>query len=76
MIIQDPRIKVKRTGVWKRECEIHAIPNGLTGIPSCVLIGISYDLWTFGIPGAFSVGIRAGNAVGLQMEVKLMHYSG
>jgi hypothetical protein len=39
------------------------------------LIGISYDLWTFGIPRAFSDGIRAGNAVRLQLEVKLMHYS-
>jgi hypothetical protein len=31
---------------------------GLIGISSCVLIGISYDLRTFGIPKAFSDGIR------------------
>jgi hypothetical protein len=41
-----------------------------------VLIGISYDSRTFGIPRAFSDGIRAGNAVRLQSRVKLTHYSG
>jgi len=41
-----------------------------------VLTGISYDLRTFGIPGAFPDGIRPGNAVRLQLGVKLTHYSG
>ncbi len=41
-----------------------------------VLIGISYDLRTFGIPRAFSDGIRPGNAVQHPLVVKLMHYSG
>jgi hypothetical protein len=41
-----------------------------------VLIEISYDLKTFGIPTAFSDGIRPGNAVRLQFGVKLTHYSG
>jgi FkbM family methyltransferase len=40
-----------------------------------VLIGIWYHLRTFGIPKAFSDGIRAGNAVRLQLGVKLSHYS-
>jgi len=40
-----------------------------------VLIGISYDLWIFGIPRAFDDGIRPGNAVRLQLGVKLTHYS-
>jgi len=40
------------------------------------LIGISYDFRTFGIPGAFSDGIRPGNALRLQLGVKLTHYSG
>jgi hypothetical protein len=41
-----------------------------------VLIGISYDLCTLGIPRAFSDGIRLGNAVRLQLEVKLRNYQG
>jgi len=41
-----------------------------------VLIGISYDLQTFGIQEAFSYVIRPRNAVGLQLGIKLTHYSG
>ena len=35
-----------------------------------------YDLWRFGISRAFSDGIRPGNAVRLQLGVKLTRYSG
>ncbi len=48
--------------------------NGLIGIPTCVLIGIPYDLWTFGSPRAFADGIRPGNAVQRPLVVKLMRY--
>ena len=41
-----------------------------------VLIGISHDLRIFGIPRAFSDGIRPANAGRLQLGVKLTHYSG
>jgi len=49
---------------------------GLIGIPGCVFIGISYDLRTFGIARTFSDGIRAGNAVRLQLGGKLTPYAG
>ncbi len=41
-----------------------------------VLIGISYDLKTRCIRKAFLDGIRAGNAVRLQLGDKLTHHSG
>jgi hypothetical protein len=37
---------------------------------------LSYDLWKFGIEGAFSDGILPANADGLQLGVRLTHDSG
>ena len=51
------------------------VTNGLIGIYSCVLVGISYHLHTFSIPRAFSGGIRPRNAVWSQLGVKLTQYS-
>jgi len=50
---------------------------GLIGIFLAVFdFGISYNLWTFGMPGDVSDGIRLGNAVRDSLTVKLTHYSG
>ena len=43
-----------RVNTMGRNCGMSSnCPNGLIGIPSCVLIGISYDLRTFGISKSF-----------------------
>jgi hypothetical protein len=51
-------------------------PIGLIGIFLAGFDWKSYDLRTSGIPRAFSGGIRPGNAVRLQLRVKLTYYSG
>jgi len=50
---------------------------GLIGILLAVFdFGITYNLWTFGMPGDVSDGIRPGNAVRDSLTVKLTRYSG
>jgi hypothetical protein len=50
---------------------------GLIGIFLAVFdFGISFNLWTFGMPSDVSDGIRLGNAVRGSLTVKLTRYSG